>query len=58
MILIFYFKRAIVAARLERSSFCDEERRAKKREWKAEIAAQIKFKLAIRLSQKLPKNLF
>ena len=31
-----------LAARLERSSFCDEERGTKKREWKAEIAAQIK----------------
>ncbi len=39
-----------LAARLERSSFCEEERQAKKRERKAEIAAQIKFfNLKIRL---------
>jgi len=31
----------MIAARLERSSFCEEERRAKKREWKADKAAQI-----------------
>ena len=30
-----------LAARLERSSFCEEERRAKKRERKADKAAQI-----------------
>ena len=30
----------MIAARLERSSFCEEERRAKKREWKADKAAQ------------------
>ena len=32
-----------LAARLERSSFYEEERRAKKREWKADIAAQTKI---------------
>ena len=31
------------AARLERSSFCEEERRAKKREWKTEMSAQLKL---------------
>ena len=29
----------IVAPRPERSSFCEEERRVKKREWRAEIGA-------------------
>ena len=32
-------KLANLAARLERSSFCDEERGTKKREWKAEMSA-------------------
>ncbi len=31
------------AARLERSSFCEEKRRAKKREWKTEMSAQLKL---------------
>lgn len=45
------------AARLERSSFCEEERRAKKREWKTEIAAIKKYKTAIRISQKTAQEI-
>ena len=42
------------AARLERSSFCEEVRRAKKREWKAEIGVQNNIqKKAIQMTEPL-----
>lgn len=43
------------AARPERSSFCEETRRTKKREWRAEKAAIKKYKIVIRCFQMLYK---
>jgi len=37
--MVLYFDTRVIAARLERKSFCEEERRVKDWEWKAEMSA-------------------
>jgi len=43
--MMFYFDTRNVAARLERKSFCEEERRTKDWEWKAEMSAIKKYNI-------------